>query len=92
MSLLMKTFVVTIQVKLLWQYFRNVLFVVFYKMKSHQRKKIEYIEDDKGVCEQPLVSLGEGGKNRERKATGGGLKRQKIQMRLAEKHYSKPPP
>ena len=61
MSLLMKTFVVTIQVKLLWQYFRNVLFVVFYKMKSHQRKKIEYIEDDKGVCEQPLVSLGEGG-------------------------------
>ena len=38
------------------------------------------------------MSLGEGGKDRERKATGGGLKRQKIQMRLAEKHYSKPPP
>lgn len=57
-----------------------------------QTKKIEYIEDDKGVCEQPLVSLGEGGKDRERKATGGGLKRQKIQMRLVEKHYSNPPP
>lgn len=81
----MKTFVVTIQVKPLCQYFRNVLVVAFYKMKFHQREKIEYIEDGKGACEQPLVSLGEGGKDRERKVTGGGLKRQKIQMRLAEK-------
>ena len=48
-------------------------------------KKIEYIEDDKVVCEQPLVNLGEGGKDREGKATGGGLKRQKIQVRPAEK-------
>lgn len=63
---------------------RAFCFVAFYKMNLTVEEKIEYMEDCKVVCEQPLVSLGEGwgggGKDREEKAIGGGLKRQKIQM------------
>lgn len=58
---------------------RAFCFVAFYKMNLTVEEKIEYMEDCKVVCEQPLVSLGEG-KDREEKAIGGGLKRQKIQM------------
>ena len=55
-----ETFVVTIQVKLLRQYFRNVLYVAFYQMKSHQRKKSSTLRMIKVSASNLLLAWGRG--------------------------------
>ena len=56
-----KTFGATIQMKPVLSQ-RAFCFVAFYKMNLTVEEKIEYMEDCKVVCEQPVVSLGgEGG-------------------------------